>query len=119
MDDKILITSTSMISGNDYVALIEPILSGKTVGHNVGDICYNKEIPLVNSDDKFQIIDQRGKITVINFWFTSCTPCVKELPHFDKIYKELTNKDFIKKVLELIGKNEYELLIKMINNNGL
>ena len=86
--DKILITSTSMISGNDYVALIEPILSGKTVGHNVGDICYNKEIPLVNSDDKFQIIDQRGKITVINFWFTSCTPCVKELPHFDKIYKE-------------------------------
>ena len=29
-----------------------------------------------------------GKITVINFWGTWCTPCVEELPYFDRIASE-------------------------------
>lgn len=29
---------------------------------------------------------------VINFWATWCTPCVKELPHFQKIAEESKNK---------------------------
>ena len=26
-----------------------------------------------------------GKITIVNFWGTWCTPCVNELPYFDEI----------------------------------
>ncbi len=29
-----------------------------------------------------------GKVTVINFWYTTCGPCVQELPHFDEIATE-------------------------------
>ena len=29
--------------------------------------------------------DGLGKVTVINFWATWCTPCVAELPHFDQL----------------------------------
>ena len=32
------------------------------------------------------------KLLVINFWATWCPPCVKELPHFQKVAKEY-NKD--------------------------
>ena len=38
---------------------------------------------------EFRLADQRGKVTVINLWATWCTPCVKELPYFDRLQKEM------------------------------
>ena len=35
---------------------------------------------------------KEDKLLVINFWATWCPPCVKELPHFQKVAKEY-NKD--------------------------
>ncbi len=32
--------------------------------------------------------DQRGKTVVLNFWTTTCPPCVKEMPHFQSLYEE-------------------------------
>jgi thiol-disulfide isomerase/thioredoxin len=88
--DKVLIKTGSMIAYNDYRTIIRPSLSG-IVGNQVGNICINKEIGIVGSDEKFSVSDNIGKITVINFWYTSCTPCVQELPHFDKLYKEFSD----------------------------
>ncbi len=31
---------------------------------------------------------KNGKVTVVNFWGTWCTPCVAELPHFDSVASE-------------------------------
>ena len=88
--DKVLIKTNSMISYNDYRTIIRPSLSG-IVGNQVGNICINKEIGIIGSDEKFSVSNNSGKITVINFWYTSCTPCVQELPHFDKVYKEFSD----------------------------
>ena len=33
-----------------------------------------------------------GKVTVINFWYTSCGPCVQELPHFNQIASEYSGQ---------------------------
>jgi len=33
-----------------------------------------------------------GKVVVINFWATWCVPCIKELPSFNKIHKDLASK---------------------------
>ena len=36
----------------------------------------------------FHLADTRGKPVFINLWATYCTPCVRELPHFDALYHE-------------------------------
>ena len=34
----------------------------------------------------FQLAEYRGKTVIVNFWATWCTPCCKELPHFNDLY---------------------------------
>ncbi|WP_317046884.1 TlpA disulfide reductase family protein [Olleya aquimaris] len=34
----------------------------------------------------------KTKTYVVNFWATWCAPCVKELPYFEKLNKEYSNK---------------------------
>ena len=57
-------------------------------GNEVGDLCYGAELPIVTgsgvTDETINPI-KTGKITIINFWGTWCTPCVNELPYFDQI----------------------------------
>ena len=38
--------------------------------------------------------DLRGKVTLINFWATSCAPCVKELPGIAAAYKKYQAQGF-------------------------
>lgn len=38
--------------------------------------------------ESFSLSANQGKITIINFWATWCTPCVNELPYFQQIYSE-------------------------------
>ena len=38
---------------------------------------------------KHNLADYKGKVVVINFWATWCGYCVRELPDFEKVYKEL------------------------------
>lgn len=33
-----------------------------------------------------------GNVTVINFWFTTCPPCVAEMPAFNKLAEEYKNR---------------------------
>lgn len=58
-------------------------------GNRVGESCYSMAIPLYHSEaESFAVANNRGRITVINFWGTWCSPCIQELPHFDRIAKE-------------------------------
>ncbi len=36
----------------------------------------------------FRLSEQRGKTVVLNVWAPWCTPCLHELPDFEKYYKE-------------------------------
>lgn len=35
-----------------------------------------------------------GKVVLINFWATWCTPCREELPHFERLYQQYQSEDF-------------------------
>ena len=39
--------------------------------------------------------DLKGKVTLINFWFTRCAPCIAEMPYLNKIKKEYENKEVV------------------------
>ena len=64
-------------------------------GCEVGDACFGQELEIVDengvSGDTFNPAEYTGKVTVINFWGTWCTPCVQELPHFDAVASEYKN----------------------------
>lgn len=60
-------------------------------GNEVGDLCVNYDLEIVTPEGiTTETVDPTatGKITVINFWGTWCTPCVNELPYFDQIATE-------------------------------
>lgn len=60
----------------------------KKYGFEIGNNCYGEDLKIITADgilnDTINPIET-GKITIINFWGTWCTPCVNELPYFDRI----------------------------------
>ena len=61
------------------------------VGTEIGDMCYGDNLQIITKDglltDTINPVET-GKVTVINFWGTWCSGCVKELPYFDQIATE-------------------------------
>ena len=60
-------------------------------GTEVGNLCYGYDLPIVDGTGYTgETLDptKTGRITIINFWGTWCTPCVNELPYFDQIAAE-------------------------------
>lgn len=48
------------------------------------------EVKIIKYKDLEKIITEpRDHIKVINFWATWCAPCIKELPYFEKLSKQM------------------------------
>ncbi len=85
----IVVLATALIYYN-FIDKAPVVETSAEYGYTVGKICYDMDRPLLNKlgtafSDSFNINDTKGKITVINFWFTSCTPCVQEMPYFAQL----------------------------------
>jgi len=37
----------------------------------------------------------RGKVVIINFWFTSCAPCIAEMPALNRLVEEFNGSDVV------------------------
>ena len=46
---------------------------------------------LDSSGKEVKLSDFRGKPTVVNFWATWCGYCVKEMPAFEEVYRQMGN----------------------------
>ena len=44
---------------------------------------------------KLELASLRGKVVVLNFWFTGCEPCVAEMPLLNGLVDEFKNKDVV------------------------
>lgn len=65
-----------------------------------------------------QILNDQNTIYVVNFWATWCAPCVKELPHFEKLNSE--NKKVKVVLVSLDFKNQFETkLLPFLKNRKI
>ena len=75
----------------------------------------------VYTEDKTPIrfTDMLGKPVIINFWATWCGPCKKEMPHFEKAYKEYGDKIEFMMINPTDGANDtHESVNKFLKDNG-
>lgn len=61
--------------------------------YEVGDPCPDFEITLYQSNAEpeggtYSPQKSLGKVTILNFWYTNCGPCLKELPYFDVVQRK-------------------------------
>lgn len=47
------------------------------------------------SGAKLTLSGQKGKVVILNFWSTTCGPCVVELPSLNDLYKELKGQGLV------------------------
>ncbi len=85
--------------------------------------------PIIKADDLMKRITNKNDTTyIINFWATWCSPCVKELPAFEKLnenYKDkkvkvlLVSMDFIadyeKKLVRFVEKKKLKSEVFLLN----
>jgi len=57
------------------------------IGNAIGMTAPDFTVPLYNGGE-FSLSQQQGKVVVVNFWATWCTPCCAELPFFNAMYEE-------------------------------
>lgn len=55
------------------------------VGNQIGDLCPDFTLENIVTGENYNLYENRGKVTLINFWATWCGPCVTELPEFEKL----------------------------------
>jgi len=46
-------------------------------------------------NEKFDLAELRGKVVVLNFWFTGCEPCVAEFPKLNRLVDKFKHKDVV------------------------
>ncbi|MHB1006020.1 MAG: TlpA family protein disulfide reductase [Chloroflexota bacterium] len=47
------------------------------------------------SGESFRLSDQRGKVTVVNFWASWCPPCKEEAPTLERVWTNYRNKGVV------------------------
>jgi peroxiredoxin len=45
--------------------------------------------------ESISLAELNGKVVVINFWFTSCAPCIAEMPALNKLVEEFKDSDVV------------------------
>ncbi|MGD8784929.1 MAG: TlpA disulfide reductase family protein [Thioalkalispiraceae bacterium] len=56
------------------------------------------KVSVFNSERTIDLKQLKGRPVLVTFWATSCSGCIKEMPHLIELYKELAPKG-----LEIIG----------------
>jgi len=60
--------------------------------------------------------DMEGKVVLINFWFTTCPPCVAEIPVFNELKTDFKEEDFM---ILSFASNDREAMLDFMKENAV
>ncbi|RXM52276.1 MULTISPECIES: TlpA family protein disulfide reductase [unclassified Chryseobacterium] len=67
-----------------------------------------------------KIQSEKDKLLIVNFWATTCAPCVKELPHFMEVNNQNAGNSKFKMILVSLDRLvDKERVLKFIKNKNL
>jgi peroxiredoxin len=82
-------------------------------------------VPLLNGES-FNLEEEKNKILVINWWSTSCSPCIAEIPGFNKLVdKYKSNNEIVflaiawdteKRIKNFLAENEFAYKHRLYND---
>jgi len=86
-----------------YDTLLQRLTHGTVINFNNIEEWQNcikgKEMPYLSlqtiSGEKIETKDLKGKVIVMNLWFTTCHPCIAELPALNKLVSEYKDKNVV------------------------
>ncbi|WP_267403468.1 MULTISPECIES: TlpA disulfide reductase family protein [unclassified Chryseobacterium] len=80
-----------------------------------------KDVPSIKYEElESRIQQEKDQLLVVNFWSTTCAPCVKELPHFMEINKKYSDNPKFKMILVSLDRLvDKERVIKFIKSKNL
>ncbi len=80
-----------------------------------------EKIPLLKYEEvESKIKNEKAELLVVNFWATTCAPCVKELPHFMEVNNQYkSNPNFKMLLVSLDRAKDTERVKKFIKDKNL
>jgi peroxiredoxin len=60
----------------------------------------------------WRLSELRGRIVVLNFWFTSCAPCVQEIPELNALVREYESKPVVFLAMTFNNTNQIRTFVK-------
>ncbi len=95
--------TSQMIDGESVITEIKPVsvsstsTPSKTIGEN--RTIKADHFAMATIDNEMVNMDQmRGKVVVLNFWFTTCVECIREVPHLNDLKNRYQGQD-----IEFVG----------------
>jgi thiol-disulfide isomerase/thioredoxin len=82
------------------VPALKPINDGITRWKQTRNMAmHDVDAPLFETVDlsgnKQRLVDQKGKVVLVNIWATWCAPCRAEMPRLDHLYREKRDQGFV------------------------
>ncbi|MFT3823662.1 MAG: TlpA disulfide reductase family protein [Chitinophagaceae bacterium] len=77
----------------------EMLRKGKDINDSIQAAMINKPAPGFELADlrgkQWSLKKLRGKIVVLNFWFTTCTPCIREMPELNELVRKYDSSNVV------------------------
>jgi thiol-disulfide isomerase/thioredoxin len=115
-----ILIAVALVGHDNGTVSVEQFVSGGELASVSGTAVAGKPAPVTAFtyfDGKHgTLADLVGKPVVINFWASSCAPCLKEMPAFQRVHRELGDR------VEMLGVDVSEAQApgqKMIDRTGV